>query len=313
MIRLFNRDGQGSQEIVAAVGLISSSITFDKWEPLLPLGVRDVTAIVGREPVEALAEYYNDYESGPDNMRQALRHLQQAVAFFTGLKIIPTLDAQHDTAGRSRRIGENERGLTALEQFKDEENILRLAYEATDARVEALDRGGYRFWTESCKYRQRDGLLIRSKDEFDQYYNIGSHRLFVTLLPIIREVQTVEIAPVVGRKYLDRLLTGDEKLTRSLHEPAARAMALLAMKKAVERLPVEVLPEGIVQIQQSQPVKSRLRAEKAARDAVAASLGADARKYLEYIEGIVAELEAAARPVDRTIPGPIVHSKGMTF
>lgn len=312
MMRLFDRDGAGAQEIVAAVGVISNSITFDKWEPLLPLGVRDVTAIVGREPVEALARYYNDYEPGPVDMRAPLRYLQQAVAFFTWLKLIPTLDAQHDSSGRSRRIGENERGLTALEQFKDEENILRLAYEATDALVEALDRGNYDFWTQSAKYRMRDGLLIRSKDEFDLYYNIGSHRLFVTLLPMIREVQTVEIAPVLGRRYLDGLLAGDERLA-ALLEPTARAMALLTIKKAVERLPVEVLPEGIVQIQQSQPVKSRLRAEKAARDAVAASLGADARKYLEYVEGIVAELEEAARPVDRTIPGPIVHSKGMTF
>lgn len=55
MMRLFDRDGAGAQEIVAAVGVISNSITFDKWAPLLPLGVRDVTAIVGRDPVEALA------------------------------------------------------------------------------------------------------------------------------------------------------------------------------------------------------------------------------------------------------------------
>lgn len=264
MMRLFDRDGAGAQEIVAAVGVISNSITFDKWAPLLPLGVRDVTAIVGRDPVEALARYYNDYEPGPVDMHAPLRYLQQAVAFFTWLKLIPTLDAQHDSSGRSRRIGENERGLTALEQFKDEENILRLAYEATDALVEALDRGNYDFWTQSAKYRMRDGLLIRSKDEFDLYYNIGSHRLFVTLLPMIREVQTVEIAPVLGRRYLDGLLAGDERLA-ALLEPTARAMALLTIKKAVERLPVEVLPEGIVQIQQSQSVKSRLRAEKAAR------------------------------------------------
>lgn len=46
-----------------------------------------------------------------------------------------------------------------MEQFKDEENILRLAYEATDALVEALDRGNYDFWTQSAKYRMRDGLL----------------------------------------------------------------------------------------------------------------------------------------------------------
>ena len=232
---------------------------------------------------------------------------------FSWLKIIPTLDAQHDEGGRSRRLGENEKGLTALQEFKDEENITRLAYEATDALVEALDRGAFSFWTESRKYRQREGLLIRSKEEFDEYYNIGSHRLFVTLLPIIREVQGADVAPVLGRKYLTALLQGDEAVTDVLKDSAARAVALLSIKKAVERLPVEVIPEGIVQIQQSQPVKSRLKAEQSARAAVAASLGADAARCLGRLQQLVAELEAEGDQVESYISGPIVHSKGMSF
>jgi hypothetical protein len=37
------------------------------------------------------------------------------------------------------------------------------------------------------------------------------------------------------------------------------ALALLTMQKAVERLPVEVLPDGVVQVQQVGTVKERLR------------------------------------------------------
>lgn len=313
-MRLFNRDGDGSAEIVAAVGLISEGISFDKWEPVLPLGIRDVVAIIGPEPVEALAAFYEDPESdSPPLASEALKYLQQAVAFFTWLKIIPTLDAQHDDGGRSRRLGENEKGLTALQEFKDEENITRLAYEATDALVEILDRGAFPFWTESGKYRQRVGLLIRSKEEFDEYYNIGSHRLFVTLLPIISEVQGADVAPVLGAKYLAALLKGDEKISSVLKDSAARALALLSIKKAVERLPVEVIPEGIVQIQQSQPVKSRLKAEQSARAAVATSLGADADRCLNRLQQLVAELDADGSHAEAYISGPIVHSKGMTF
>lgn len=316
-MKLFNRDGNGSAEIVAAVGLISNGIDFDKWEPVLPLGIRDVVAIVGPEPVEALARFYENGEQPdeefPASATIALGYLKQAVAMFSWLKIIPTLDAQHDEGGRSRRLGENEKGLTALQEFKDEENITRLAYEATDALVEALDRGAFSFWTESRKYRQREGLLIRSKEEFDEYYNIGSHRLFVTLLPIIREVQGADVAPVLGRKYLTALLQGDEAVTDVLKDSAARAVALLSIKKAVERLPVEVIPEGIVQIQQSQLVKSRLKAEQSARAAVAASLGTDAARCLGRLQQLVAELEAEGDQVESYISGPIVHSKGMSF
>ncbi len=316
-MKLFDRDGNGSEEITAAVGIISNGITFDKWRPLIPFGIRDVVAIVGREPVEALARFYNRYEVPDDEFPQQavvpLRYLQQAVAFFTWLKLIPTLDAQHDETGRAKRLGENEKGLTALQEFKDEENILRLAYEATDALVEALDREAFPFWIESPKYRQREGLLIRSKEEFDNYYIIGSHRLFVTLVPIIREVQGATVAPVLG-KYLAPILSGEDSDTFTLMKAtAARAVALLTMQKAVERLPVEVIPEGIVQVQQSQPVKSRLRAEQSARASVAASLGADAARALEYLQQLVAQLDADGEEVDTSITGPIVHSKGMSF
>lgn len=317
-MKLFNIQDEGGREIVTAIGLISSDVDFSKWEPVLPLGIRDVTAIIGPEPVNALAKFYaGDIEAGPDGSpaaTAALKYLQQAVALFTWLKIIPTLDAQHDGTGRSRRLGENEKGLTALQEFKDEQNILRLAYEATDALIEIMDREAFPFWVESRKYNLRKGLLIQSKEEFDEYYNIGSHRLFVTLLPIIREVQGAQVAPILGRKYLNLLLSGeDSEITDLLKEPAARAVALLTMQKAIERLPVEVIPEGVVQIQQSQPVNSRLRAEQSARAAVAASLGADAKKYIENIQDTVAQLDAEGNTPDHSMPGPIVHSKGMSF
>ena len=124
-IKLFNRDGNGSAEIVAAVGLISNGISFDKWEPVLPFGIRDVEAIVGHEAVVSLADFYKNSQV-PDGVdvdvaAEVLGYLQQAVAYFAWLKIIPTLDAQHDETGRSRRLGENEKGLTALQEFKDEE------------------------------------------------------------------------------------------------------------------------------------------------------------------------------------------------
>lgn len=312
-MKLFDRDGVGGKEIAAALGIISSDVDFSTWSPILPLGIRDVVAIIGREPVEALAGYYENADTDDGHMDSALAYLQQSVAMFTWLKIIPTLDAMHDNTGRARRIGENEKGLTALEQYKDETNILRLAYEATDALIEELDRGEFDFWVKSRKYRQRAGLLIRSKETFDEFYSIGSHRLFLTLLPMIREVQSASVAPIIGKEYMTLLLNGDEKVTDKLYDMAARAIVLLTMKKAVERLPVEVLPEGIVQVNQSTPVKQKLRAEKEARNAVAASLGTDAARYLQQLQDTMAEIRAEGEPVDFFTPGPIVHSKGMTF
>lgn len=313
-MKLFDHYGRGSEELVAALGLISTGISFDKWTPLLPLGIRDVKAIVGADVVDTIIGYY-EHETCPDCLTTALQYLQKSVAYFTWLKVIPTLDAQHDESGRSRRLGENEKGLTALQEFKDEENIRRLAYESVDALVEELDRVKPDFWTTSAKYAARSGLLIRSREDFDEYYVIGSNRLFVTLTPIIREIQDTVVAPVLGPKCLAALLGGERTGTYGLiNATACRAIALLTIRKAVERLPVEVIPEGVVQVQQSQPVKSRLKAEQAARVAVAASLGADAQTYLHYLQQLVATLDnTGSEPAETYIPGPIVHSKGMTF
>ncbi|MDE5750109.1 MAG: hypothetical protein K2H87_05000 [Duncaniella sp.] len=311
-MKLFNKDGKGAQELTAVLGLISNRVDFDAWAPLLPFGIRDVAAIVGAGPVEALARFYETGEGLPAEASVPLGYLRQAVAMFTWLKVIPTLDAQHDTKGRSRRMGENEKGLTALQEFKDEANIQRLAYEAVDALIESLDAGGLEFWTSSPKYAQRAGLLVRDKETFDRYYVTGSHRLFLTLLPMIREVQSASVAPVVGPGLMPRLLAGDGSLPVSLMEKAQRVIVLLSMKKAVERLPVEVLPEGVVQVNQSTPVAQKLRAEKEARASVAAALGADAAAYICDLEDEVKAISGDTQDAPH-LPGPLVHSKGISF
>ena len=246
-------------------------------------------------------------------MDEALTYLRQAVALFTWLKIIPTLDAQHDENGRSRRLGENEKGLTALQEWKDEQNILRLAYEAVDALIETMTVNRHQYWLDSPKYSIRKNLLVRSKEEFDEYYNTGSHRLFVTLLPMLREVQEGKVAPVVGRERLFSLLSGDKTLDGLLGETARRALVLLTMEKAIRRLPVEVLPEGVVQVQLTQPVSSRLRADREARQSVADSLASDGQTALDRLSMLVDALDQNANREETYGGGPIIHSKGITF
>lgn len=314
---LFNITRDGGAEITAALGLISSRVDFELWKPILPLGMRDVAAITGTETLEELARFYAG-DAAPETAEnplapEALRYLQQAVALFSWLKIIPTLDVHHDENGRRALRGENEAALTALEQYKDEANIRHLAFEAVDALIETLDRAQFPFWTQSRKYRLRRGLLIRDKETFDEYYTTGSHRLFLTLLPMIREVQQATVAPLMGRDLLARLLDGDAEIEDRTGDTARRAIALLTMKKAVERLPVEVLPDGVVQVNQSSPVNQKLRAEKEARAAVAAALDEDAARYLRQLSDAVAEIRAEGAVVDFFVPGPIVHSKGISF
>ncbi len=322
---LFNKANKGAEELVSVLGLIDSDLTFEKWAPIIPLGVRDLKAVIGDDTVKALDDFYKEDtgENGENDTeeqiaekvakREAVRLAQQAAGMFTWLKVIPTLEAQHGNAGRGKRLGENEHGLTGAQEFKDEDNIRNMAYEAIDALVELLDDKAFDFWTNSPKKKAIEKLLIKDKETFDLYYHTGSHRLFLTLVPMIREVQEDHIIPILTRDRFDRLLQGDETLTAKLMDAARRPLALLAIKKAVERLPIEILPTGIVQVQQSATVRDKVRAEKAARESVAAALAADAAAQLEKLTDLVMELEAGETPVDYHVNGPTLQTKGITF
>lgn len=350
-MQLFNKNNQGADELVNVLGLIDQDLTFDKWAPIVPLGVRDLKAIIGEDVVNALDRFYQEdgmtNEQEPEEpeeqevtepeepgteeqiseepeaeteqvntgaMREAVRLAQQAAGMFTWLKVIPTLEAQHGNSGRGKRLGENEHGLTGAQEFKDEENIRNLAYEAIDALVELMDNEAFDFWVNSPKKKAIARLLIQDKETFDEYYTTGSHRLFLSLVPMIREVQEDQIIPILTRKRFEELLEGkNQKLTEKLMDAVRRPLALLAIKKAVERLPVEVLPSGIVQVQQTATVRDKVRAEKEAREAVAASLRNDAAAMLDRLVDLVSELDALETEPDYYVPGPTLQSKGITF
>ena len=310
MTLLFNKNTAGAQELVAVLGLIDSNLPFSKWEPILPLGIRELSAIVGSDVIRAIDTLYRGTTMTADES-ETVRLAQQSAAMFTWLRVIPTLEAQHGASGRNKRIGENEHGLSSIQEFKDEENIRNMAYEAVDTLVAHLDATNPKFWQDSAKRKHLDTLLIRTKDAFDEYYHIGSHRLFLTLIPMIREVQQSDIVPVITAARCQALLSGDSSMETLLGDAARRPLALLTMKKAVERLPVEVLPTGIVQVQQSTTVRDKLRAEKSAREAVARSLADDASSLLQRLADIIADIDQPT--ADTYIPGVTLQSRGITF
>lgn len=318
--KLFNRDGLGDQELVNVLGLIDRDLEFTKWKPILPLATKELVSIIGPEPVTALDAYYReDTKTQADadkDWDEALRLAQQAIAMFAWIKVIPTLDAQHSTAGRGKHLGENEHGMTAVQEFKDEENIRSMAYQAVDALVAEMEEKAFSWWTSSKKHQQLQTLLIRDKDTFDEFFVIGSHRLFLTLIPMIREVQDAYIVPILGYQRMSALLDGTSDLPANILPMVQRPLALLAMKRAVERLPIEVLPDGIVQVQQVGMVRDRMKAEQQARNSVAQNLSKDAEEFLNILTNAIQTIDAEAKRIDEPdyyVPQATVQKTGISF
>jgi hypothetical protein len=318
--KLFNRDGLGDQELVNVLGLIDRDLEFTKWEPILPLATKELVSIIGPEPVTALDAYYReDTKTQADadkDWDEALRLAQQAIAMFAWIRVIPTLDAQHSTAGRGKHLGENEHGMTAVQEYKDEENIRSMAYQAVDALVAEMEEKAFSWWTSSKKHQQLQTLLIRDKDTFDEFFVIGSHRLFLTLIPMIREVQDAYLVPILGYQRMSALLDGTSDLPANILPMVQRPLALLAMKRAVERLPIEVLPDGIVQVQQVGMVRDRMKAEQQARNSVAQNLSKDAEEFLNILTNAIQTIDAEAKRIDEPdyyVPQATIQKTGITF
>ena len=75
MTKLFNKGGDGAGEIVRVLGLIDNDLDFTKWEPILPLGIRDLQAIIGTEPIDAVDKYYREDHADvtePDGMAERM-------------------------------------------------------------------------------------------------------------------------------------------------------------------------------------------------------------------------------------------------
>ena len=312
--RIFDIRRPGSEEIADSVGLIGRCVSFEKWQPLIHFGISEVASKIDPKAVDYICNAYEGQSPGEDpQMDVVISQLQQAVSFFTWLRIIPTLDAQHDEAGRGKRLGENEKGLTALQEWKDEENIRRLAFEATDRLLVMLDEGRFDWWAEcpGCKYRWTN--LLRNKREFDRYYVLHNHLVFMYIRPIIDEVQYSVIRPSVGAERFDRLLKEREKFNQELLEAAQRPLALLVMARAFRRLSAEILPGGATQLQMSQPVASRMKADREARESVAAELEDSGRDALRRLEAMVAELDKSETTDTFFGARHISHSRGFSF
>ena len=228
---IFDKDSNGTQELVDALGLIDVRTDFSKWKPYIPLSIRRLTAIIGQEVYDKVLDFYQSASVDPDGkLTRLLGMVQQSVALFTWLKIIPTLDAQHGNTGRQKRLGEHEKGLTALQEYKDEANILSQAYESVDALIAYLEQEKFDFWIQSPKRKAVSELLLNSKEAFDFYYVTGSHRLFLTLAPIIREVQQRHIIPIITYGRYEKLVAG-QQVAEGFRDAVCRPLALLSMSK----------------------------------------------------------------------------------
>ena len=299
---LFNKYQDGGKELRELLGFIDANTNFDKWLTWINLSLRQITELTGTEILKQAETYYNQNSFGAhpeENEYLLVKKFQLTNALFAYVKMIPSLDAGHGNDGRKKGIGENEKELTALEQYKDEANILNLAYEALEDLLIFLEEQRFEAWENAPVKQMLKSLVITKLSEFNEYYTLGSSRMFFTMLPMIREVQEMKVVPAVTKTRMTALLeamkagepSDEQKELLEILPLVRRPLVLASLALAIKRLPVEVLPDGIVQTQITGSIREKRIAAKEASRAVIDSLTDDANAAFSVLQDYIAGLE----------------------
>ncbi len=318
---IFNKNNTGSLELKELIGFIYKSINFNNLKSYIDFAERDIIKIIGKEVYNvALVHYYSDnfqISKEPQEhpewivLDQLVQKIQYPVAVHAYRRFVPSSDLTHSDKGRQIFVSEQEKPAFEWQIEKDNENLLRLAGEATDMLLEFLDdhiddqnessgvAGGTEIgkqllpWKNSPAYLMTKKLFIGTVDEFQKIFMIGSSRLvFISLLPIMLRVQENEIKPCfTAEKYaellqqiIDNAVSEDNAI---LLDKARQPLVLLTMSIAAKRLTAEVLPDGIFSNMTTSVIKSKLPASKMDRNEVAVSLEKDGMKELFKLQEFI--------------------------
>lgn len=245
---IFNKNNKGNEEISLITGSYYKNNNFDKVKPEIMLATAEVIKVIGR-PVYALAEaayISNDPEAANTDL---IPYVQMPIGIMATMNMYRANDISHEDSGRKVKIDAEHEKIPWEWQLKaDDEMQMDKYYKSMDNLIDYLDAGTLDAWTQSDFKKACNKLLINTTQKFDFYYPINqSGRLYILLLPFIREVESVKIKRAFGDDYA-RYVSGSDltETDNQVLEYLLPAIPLLAMSLAVRRMPLGLIPSGVV-------------------------------------------------------------------
>ncbi len=263
----------------------------------------------GGEPEPPGAGEDEDQELEPTNeiLTALVKHIQLPLAYHAIHSFSQNADISHEDSGRKVKIdAEREKLPWEWMLEKDERAILKKAHRTTDRLIAFLDKNiAYlTAWRTGDARKAIKGQFFSSADEFNNVYPIdGSRRFFLTIQPFIAEAERKHIAPALGTlaaTIKTELSTGTFTDTNGILPLIRVPLALFAMSIAVDRLALEVLPEGIYQnvVHDSPQAKKPAIIEQ--KREIAAQLLKNAHIELKFLQQALTKINAGES--DYTLP-----------
>lgn len=228
-----------SEELRQLTGNYYANNDFSKVVGDIEQATEELTELVGEKVME---------QAVVGNNAELLKKVQRPIAILATLRLYRKNDLSHEDDGRKFKVSTDGTDKLPWEWQLDRDDAMHLEeyYRAVDALIRYLNKTNLKEWTESDTYLETQKLIIRSGRDLNRYFPTeGSERLYLMLVPFLREVQTRTVSRAYGEKWPELLQEkGNET---EAHYAASMAVALLAMSAALRRLPLRLFPMGVVQ------------------------------------------------------------------
>ena len=229
-----------SEQLRQLTGNYYANNDFAKIQGDIEQATEELAALVG-EGIIAKAEQAED----TDPLRLKV---QRPIAILATLRMYQKNDLSHEDDGRKFKVSTDGTDKLPWEWQLDRDDALQMEayFRAVDALINYLNKTKPEEWTSTPLYRSMQQLIVRSGSDFDCYFPIQrSERTYLLLVPFIREAQLMTVQDAYGADW-DKLLTETADNETAAHYAASMAVCLLAMATALTRLPLKLLPCGVV-------------------------------------------------------------------
>lgn len=244
---IFNKNGQGAKELRELTANYYANNDFTKVIGEIELATEELAQLVGSKVIELAENYYlNPEKEGTDT--GIVRKVQRPIALLATLRLYQKNDLSHEDDGRKFKVATDGSEKLPWEWQLDRDDALHLEeyYKAVDVLIRYLNDKELKEWTDSDMYKSAQMLIIRNGGSFDTYFPINkSERMFLLLLPFIREAQQLTVKRAYGAGW-EALLAESSVLETDAHFAACKAVALLAMNMALRRLSLGAIPGGVI-------------------------------------------------------------------
>ena len=343
---LFNKNQNGAAELKELLGFLYASNNFANIKTDIMLAEEDMAELIG-QPIMVVAQnhYWSDLFGTGDNPQEdpnpedpdpeepqpdenpqpsikqrdeLVAHIQLPVAYYAYAAFAAHTDVSHGEDGRKVTIDKENQSIAWDWMIdRDDEATFNKAHKTTDRLIAFLEKNADVFpaWKTSGERKAANGLFISSAKIFNSIFPIdNSRRFFMKIIPFIQEAERKHILPVLGKTKYDEIKAELEAGTQSnALLPLIRVpLAYYSLSLAVQRLSVNLLPNGIFQDYISSNTGNRQGRNPAPTDVrknIIKLIYDDATFELQNLQKELAKIQAAADAVDYEPVSPLAHIK----